>query len=61
MGTERKNTLLIISPSQSANTKHRGKEKKGNYNRQEEEKQQFWQSCVDNFPGADLAKKSYIC
>ncbi len=44
--------------SQSANTKHRGEEKKGNYNRQEEEKQQFWQSCVDNFPGADLAKEA---
>lgn len=44
--------------SQSANTKHRSEEKKGNYNRQEEEKQQFWQSCVDNFPGADLAKEA---
>lgn len=43
---------------QSANTKHRSEEKKGDYNRHEEEKQQFWQSCVDNFPGADLAKEA---
>lgn len=47
-----------FSYSQSANTKHRGKEKKGNYNRQEEERQQFWQSCVDNFPRADLVKEA---
>ncbi len=58
-GTKRKNTLLIIILTVSQQTlKHRSEEKKGNSNRQEGEKQQFWQSCVDNFPGADLAKEA---
>lgn len=47
-----------LSPRQSANTQHRSEKKKGDYNRQEEEKRHFCQSCVDNFPGADLAKEA---
>lgn len=56
--TKRERPAHYLPPSQSTNTKHRGKEEKGNYNRQEDEKQQFWQSCADNFPGADLAKEA---
>ena len=59
VGTKRTYTSLIISlavSQQTLNTEAR--RKKGEYNRQEEEKQQFWQSCVDNFPGADLAKEA---
>lgn len=57
-GTKRKNTLLIISPAVSQETLNTEAEKKGNYNRQEEERQQFWQSCVDNFPRADLVREA---
>lgn len=56
---KKKPILLIISPAVSQQTLNTElKKKKGNYSRQEEEKQQFWQSCADNFPRADLAKQA---
>ena len=47
-----------LSPVSQRTLNTEAKKKKGDYNRQEEEERRFCQSCVDNFPGADLAKEA---
>lgn len=58
-GRRDKNCSLSLRQSVSKHWTSVQRQKKGDYDRNKKKgKQQFWHSCVDNFPGADLAKQA---